>query len=83
MKYIFYSIFGVCHVLTRYALLLILTIPVFIWKFKVTDVIELWKDHKIFYISSIYSMEEYRYNTFMDFLLDRKDFTHQSKFFKK
>lgn len=78
MKIIFRTIFGVLHLLCKYVALVLITVIGFLWEFNTSFIVEIWKDHHIFYKSLLFgseSLEQYRYNTFTDFVKGKKDFS--------
>jgi len=77
MKYIVRTLVGVLYMLTKYIILAIATIVLVIWDLSFENLEELWQDHRTYYIKTIFcTIEEYRYDTLMDFILNRKNYQY-------
>jgi len=79
MKYVFRPIIGVIYLVYKYIMILMMIILLFIWYFKIKPIKKFWRLCKPFYVSNTFHIEVYRYNTFLDFINNKKDYSH-SKF---
>ena len=69
---------GLLYIITIHITLFIASILVFIWYMNIKYIKELYKDCNVFYISMIFhSLEKWRYNTLLDFVFDRKDYSYR------
>lgn len=83
MKYLLKLLIGILYILIKYAMYIAGSILLVIWDFSFENLRELWEEHDVFYIKTMFRTHEvYRYNTLKDFLLDRKNYTHEDNLFK-
>ena len=74
-------IFGVIYITMTQISLALFSIIIFIWDMNLKNVKKLYEDNNVFYISYCFCHEEYRYNTLLDYVFDKKDIS-KSRFLK-
>lgn len=72
------TLVALVYIILKHMSLFISSILILIWYMDIKYIKQIYKDSHVFYISRvIYSLERYRYNTFGDFVFDRKDYRYK------
>ena len=66
---------GIFYIITKWICFIITSIIIFVWDMNLKNVKELYEDHKPFYVSYCFYHEMYRYNTLLDYVYNRKDYS--------
>jgi len=79
MRLIIRAIAGISYLLFKHLSLILCSIIVLVWYFDINRVKDIYEDSSIFYVSTFPygTMECYRYNTFVDFIHNRKDYSNR------
>lgn len=72
------TLVALVYIILKHISLFISSILILIWYMDIKYIKQLYKDSHVFYISLLFhDMERYRYNTFRDFVFDRKDYRYR------
>lgn len=72
------TLVAVVYIIFKHISLFISSILILIWYMDIKYIKQIYKDSHVFYISTLFhSLERYRYNTFRDFVFDRKDYRYR------
>ena len=78
MKYLVRLIVGILWIINKYILCIIFSVLYIIWTFETKGLEEFWKEcDSAFYIKKVFGIEEYRYDTLMDFIIDNENIKHK------
>lgn len=78
MVLIIRALLGIIYLLFKHTSLILCSIIVFIWYFDINRVKDIYEDSSVFYISTLFhNLERYRYNTFIDFVYNYKDYSNR------
>lgn len=79
MVLIIRALLGIIYLLFKHTSLILCSIIVFIWYFDINRVKDIYEDASVFYIcvSGYHDDEIYRYNTFIDFVYNHKDYSNR------